>query len=47
MSKQNECGAKGQLGPYETPRGNHVVRVTILPTSLLTVFRIDQSKTLQ
>ena len=31
----------GQLGPCETPRGNHVVRVTLLPISVRTSIAVE------
>ena len=39
LRREQECnrsGTRGQLGPCETARGNHVVRVTLLPITLLT-----------
>jgi hypothetical protein len=35
--RQERAQETGQLDPYETPRGNRVVRVTLLPISLLTM----------
>jgi hypothetical protein len=32
--RQDGCGAKGQLDPWETPRGDHVARVALLPIDL-------------
>jgi hypothetical protein len=34
--RQERVQQTGQLDPCETPRGNHVVRVTLLPISMLT-----------
>jgi hypothetical protein len=41
--RQDGDETKGQLGPRETPRGNHVDRVTLLPIGIRTIVTFEGS----